>query len=83
MHGAPVSGSGLHFFSRVNDEVAFAFGMLDIVDGDEESAVELYYKFQVNNHFAITPSIQAVFDPAGMGSNDTASVIGIRTQLEF
>lgn len=71
------------FFSRVNDEVAFAFGMLDIVDGDEESAVELYYKFQVNNHFAITPSIQAVFDPAGMGSNDTASVIGIRTQLEF
>jgi carbohydrate-selective porin OprB len=71
------------FFSRVNDEVAFAFGMLDVVDGDEESAAELYYKFQVNDQFAITPSFQVVFDPAGRGSNDTASVIGIRTQLEF
>ncbi len=71
------------FFSRVNDEVAFAFGMLDIVDANEESAAELYYKFQINDHFAITPNFQAVFDPAGRGSNDTASVIGIRTQLEF
>ncbi|HDZ14342.1 MAG TPA: hypothetical protein ENH60_05525, partial [Pricia sp.] len=71
------------FFSRVNDEVAFAFGMLDAVDANEESAAELYYKFQVNDQFAITPSFQVVFDPAGRGSNDTASVIGIRTQLEF
>ncbi|MBO1224564.1 MAG: carbohydrate porin [Candidatus Scalindua sediminis] len=71
------------FFSRVNDEVAFAFGMLDAVDANEESAAELYYKFQINDQFAITPSFQVVFDPAGRGSNDTASVIGIRTQLEF
>ncbi|MBS1259434.1 MAG: hypothetical protein MAG551_02504 [Candidatus Scalindua arabica] len=71
------------FFSRVNDEVAIAFGMLDIVDGDEESAAEVYYKFQVNDRFAVTPSFQAVFDPAGKGSNDTAAVIGIRTQVEF
>ncbi|MGR3173140.1 MAG: carbohydrate porin [Candidatus Scalindua sp.] len=71
------------FFSRVNDEVAFAFGMLDIVDGDKESAAEVYYKFQVNDRFAVTPSFQAIFDPAGMGSNDTAAVIGIRTQVEF
>lgn len=33
------------FFTRVNDEIAFAFGMLDIVGGDRESATELYYKF--------------------------------------
>jgi rubrerythrin len=71
------------FFSRVNDEVAMAFGMLDIVDGDKESALEVYYKFQVNNRFAVTPNVQAVFDPAGMGSNATAGVIGIRTQVEF
>jgi len=71
------------FFSRVNDEIAFAFGMLDIVDANEESAAELYYKLQINDHFAITPNFQAVFDPAGKGSNDTASVVGVRTQLEF
>jgi carbohydrate-selective porin OprB len=57
--------------------------MLDAVDANEESAAELYYKFQINDQFAITPNFQAVFDPAGRGSNDTASVVGIRTQLEF
>jgi len=71
------------FFSRVNDEIALAFGMLDIVDGDEESAAEVYYKFQINDHFAITPGFQVVFGPAGKGPNDTAGVISIRTQLEF
>ena len=57
--------------------------MLDIVDGDKESALEVYYKFQVNDRFAVTPNFQAIFDPAGMGSNDTAGVIGVRTQVEF
>ncbi|MBM4054787.1 MAG: carbohydrate porin [Planctomycetes bacterium] len=71
------------FFSRVNDEIALAFGMLDIVGGSEESATELYYKFQLNEHFAISPNVQAIFDPAGVGSEDTALVAGIRTQIEF
>jgi carbohydrate-selective porin OprB len=72
------------FFTRVNDEVAFAFGMLDLVGGNnKESALEVYYKFQVNDRFAVTPNFQAIFDPGGMGSNDTAGVIGIRTQVEF
>ncbi len=71
------------FFSRVNDEVAFAFGSLDLVGGDDESAAEIYYKFHINDHFAITPNYQAIFDTAGVGDEDTVSVIGIRTQLEF
>ncbi|MDR4507844.1 MAG: carbohydrate porin [Candidatus Brocadiaceae bacterium] len=71
------------FFSRVNDEIALAFGMLDSVGGDEESATELYYKFQLNDHFAITPNVQALFDPRGIGSEDTVMLAGIRTQIEF
>ena len=71
------------FFSRVNDEVAFAFGSLDIVGGDDESAAEIYYKYQVNEHFAVTPNFQAIFDPAGIGDVDTVAVAGVRTQIEF
>lgn len=71
------------FFSRVNDEIALAFGSLDIVGGDNESATELYYKYQINKHFAVTPNFQAIFDPAGVGEEDTVAVAGIRTQLEF
>jgi len=71
------------FFPRVNDEIALAFGMLDIVGGGEESVAEFYYKFQLNDHFAISPSIQALFDPGGRGGDDTAGIAGIRTQIEF
>ncbi len=71
------------FFSRVNDEVAVAFGSLNLVGGDDESSTEVYYKYQINDHFAITPNFQAIFDPAGLGSDDTVAVAGIRTQIEF
>lgn len=71
------------FFERVNDEIAFAFGMLDAVGGDRESATEFYYKFWVNKHFAVTPNLQAIFDPRGVGKEDTVMSIGIRTQIEF
>lgn len=71
------------FFSRVNDEVAVAFGSLDIVGGGDESATEIYYKYHINDHFAITPNFQAIFDPAGVGASDTVAVAGIRTQIEF
>ncbi len=71
------------FFSRVNDEIAVAFGSLDILGGDDESVTEAYYKFQINEHIAITPNFQAVFDPGGVGDLDTVAMMGIRTQIEF
>ncbi|TVM00620.1 MAG: hypothetical protein CV087_13565 [Candidatus Brocadia sp. WS118] len=71
------------FFSRVNDEIALAFGRLDIVDGGEESVAELYYKFQFNKHTSITPNIQTLIDPAGVDSEGTSVLAGIRTQIEF
>lgn len=71
------------FFSRVNDEVAFAFGSLNLVGGDDESAAELYYRFQINKHFAVTPNFQALFDPRGVGEMDTVALAGVRTQIEF
>lgn len=71
------------FFSRVNDEMAFAFGTIDMVHGGEERVAELYYKFQFNKHTSITPNIQTLVDPAGVNSEGTSVLAGIRTQIEF
>ncbi len=71
------------FASRANDEFAFAFGSIDKTSGDNESATEAYYRFQINDHLAITPNFQALFDPQGIGANDTVYVAGVRTQIEF
>ena len=71
------------FYSRVNDSTALAFGNTESVDGDKEQVTELYYKFTFNNHFAITPLFQTVFNPIGLEDSSMATLFGIRTQIEF
>lgn len=71
------------FFARGNDEIGVAFGMIDIVNGNEESSTETYYKYKINEHLSVSSHWQMVFDPAGVGSEDTVIVAGIRTQIDF
>lgn len=71
------------FLSRVNDSTAFAFGHTESVDGNYEQATEVYYKFAFNDHFAITPLFQAVFDPVGLDDSNVVALFGVRTQIEF
>ncbi len=88
--GAEVKGAwstGLELrhplLSRVDDSTAFAFGHTESVDGNNEQVTEVYYKFAFNDHFAITPLFQTVFDPVGLEDSDVVVLGGIRTQLEF
>ncbi|HHT9121647.1 MAG TPA: carbohydrate porin [Candidatus Wunengus sp. YC63] len=53
------------------------------LDGNDEQVTEVYYKFAFNDHFAITPLFQAVFDPVGSEGSDVVTLAGIRTQIEF
>lgn len=69
--------------SRQNDTAALAFGRTKTVNGSEELATEMYYKFAVNKHLSITPSIQTIFDPVGLDDRDIVTLVGLRTQLEF
>ena len=71
------------FLSRVNDSTAFAFGHTESVDGNDEQVTEVYYKFAFNDHFAITPLFQAVFDPVGLDNSNVVALFGVRTQIEF
>ncbi|MEP9411886.1 MAG: carbohydrate porin [Candidatus Brocadia sp.] len=79
------TGLELHqpFPQRVKDSAAFAFGHSKAVDGDEEHATEIYYRFVLNDHVAITPLFQAVFDRFGLDDNDVVALFGVRTQIEF
>ena len=66
------------FLSRVNDSTAFAFGHTESVDGNDEQVTEVYYKFAFNDHFAITPLFQAVFDPVGSEGSDIVTTGGCK-----
>jgi hypothetical protein len=49
-----------------------------------ETAIELYYKIKLNNHIAITPSVQYILNPKGgnLPSNNIL-IYGIRTQFDL
>ncbi len=79
------TGLGLHhpFLHREKDSAAFAFGHSKTVDGNKEHATEIYYRFVLNNHIAITPLFQTVFNPIGLQDSSMATLFGIRAQIEF
>lgn len=79
------TGLELHqpFPQRVKDSAAFAFGHSKTVDGNEEHATEIYYRFILNDHIAITPLLQTVFNTSGLEGSDVVILFGVRTQIEF
>jgi len=78
-------------WKRENDYIGFAIGM-DIPSGDYEDAgnygdpeghIEAYYNFYVNEHLAIAPDYQLIWNPNGNDNEDPINIIGIRGQLDF
>jgi high affinity Mn2+ porin len=48
-----------------------------------ESRVEAYYRYQVNDHLAISPDLQWVDGLAGASNSDAITILGVRAQLDF
>ncbi len=48
-----------------------------------ERTFEAYYRFQLNDHIAISPDIQVATDMLGLENVDTVTLLGIRAQLDF
>jgi len=48
-----------------------------------ESHLELYYRFQLNDHIAISPDLQVLWNAQGDARFGPVTVIGIRGTLEF
>ena len=73
------SGSQLGFglnWGQPNDAL---FG----TDLDDQYATEVYYRWQVADEIAITPSVQLLIDPALNPEDDTLWVFGLRARLAF
>ena len=73
------SGSQLGFglnWGQPNDAL---FG----TDLDDQYATEVYYRWQVAEEIAITPSVQLLIDPALNPEDDTLWVFGLRARLAF
>jgi carbohydrate-selective porin OprB len=48
-----------------------------------ESRVEAYYRYQLNDHLAISPDVQWVDGLMGASNADAITILGVRAQLDF
>ena len=93
--GAEIRGG---YWSRNDDAFGIAYGMAmisddykdfkRIVDAEPwfkkgESHLELYYRFQLNDHISISPDLQVIWNAQGDARFDPVTVIGVRGGLDF
>jgi len=48
-----------------------------------ENQAELFYAWQINNNFQLTPTVQWVGQPGGDNSDDDIVVLGLRAKAAF
>lgn len=76
-------------FNHLNDRLAdyraerIALGATGPLPGDNETTVEAYYTFRVNQALMIRPDIQWIHNPGGVSSAEDAVIVGARTVLAF
>ncbi len=91
--GLQLSGA---IWNRDNDIFAIAYGQAIPSDdykkagtnlnAKSEGHLETYYSFVVNDHLALSPDVQVIWDPYGgdaTNGNDTIVVGGLRAQVDF
>ena len=50
---------------------------------DDQYAIDLYYRFRLAPRFAMTPTLQVVFDPVRNADEDQLVIWGIRSRFVF
>ena len=86
--GFALAGS---LWGREQDEIGLAYGMALLSDDyettltnpEDEDHLELYYRYTVNDHLAITPNIQVMNNAEGDGDYGTVWLGALRGQLSF
>jgi len=53
------------------------------IESDDEGHFELFYRYAVNEHLAISPDIQWVTNANGDSASDDVFVFGLRAQISF
>lgn len=72
-------------FGRAGDlfAVGFAWANPSDITVDEETIVEAFYRYQLNDKMELTPSIQAVINPAASTDSATVYVAALRLQMTW
>jgi high affinity Mn2+ porin len=92
--GAEIRGG---YWGREHDAIGAAFGMAMVSENykdfmkfsgedwqrEDESHLELYYRFQLNEHTAISPDFQILWNTQGDNRFNPVTILGIRCTLEF
>ena len=73
--GRDVIGLGLNWGEPNKD--SFGPGL------DDQFTGELFYRFNLGKHLALTPSVQLIANPALNPDDDVISVFGLRGRLAF
>ncbi len=76
-------GLGANYYGIFNKEGKDVLGLaaanLDLLkkNHDQETALELYYKYQINDNIAIQPDIQYIINPSGTEEQLPNALVGI------
>jgi high affinity Mn2+ porin len=74
-------------WGRADDRIGLAVGRLEATKASgmsgNETPVELYYAWQVNDHLQLSPNLQWIGEPGGDKSADGVTVWGVRAKLSY
>ena len=83
-------------WNREDDVLAFAVGQAvpsddyeksnTVLNARAETHFEIYYSYKVNDHLALSPDVQIIWNPYGDDASvgdDTIAVFGMRGQVDF
>ncbi len=78
-----VTVGGIYYLARRSDLIGIAYNESELaVPGlDDQTTFEAFYRFQLAQNLAITPSIQILGDPALNPEEDEITVLGLRLRL--
>ena len=78
-----VTIGGIYYFANRSDLVGIAYNESELAaDGlDDQTTLEAFYRFQLAQNLALTPSIQILGDPALNPDEDKITVLSLRLRL--
>lgn len=83
IYNKTITGGLTYKLDNRTDELGFAFNWGDPAAAglDDQITSELFYKLQLAQNLAITPSVQYLIDPAQNPDEDSITIVGLRFRL--
>lgn len=81
--GVSIASSHLNSRASLDRRLRRTAGQLGLPPGNDEYAVEIYYRVSVGAHLSISPDIQWIRRPGGASERADVVVVGARTSIAF